>query len=222
MLLRDRHEQTSLPFPVLITQICEKAGVPLQRKTNVWVIPASSNDIQWIETYYLQNDVARKKPPPSDTMPVVDHATLAPEATPSTSTVKSLDVRAARVEVDLPKLLERSIEKPIVDDVANVGVEEEMKVDDKDDDDLSKDTNEEQLMRDEVEQKVALTLTELQDFEETMVWVTLERSLEDTFDISTIGVSSDSTIPPTAMLGIDASDEPNMLPLVILLSGTNA
>lgn len=94
--------------------------------------------------------------------------------------------------------------------------------DDRDDNDLAEETNEEELWREEAEYKVALTLTELQDIVETMVHATWETSLEDTSKVGTSGVPSDSTIPLSDMSGTNASIEPTLLPLVIILPRTDA
>uniref|UniRef100_M1DCQ9 Putative plant transposon protein domain-containing protein n=1 Tax=Solanum tuberosum TaxID=4113 RepID=M1DCQ9_SOLTU len=97
--------QTLLFFLVLITRLCEDAGVPFWGK-DVQITPASSNDIHRIEAVFLRDDAARRKPPPPDTTPLVYPTTLASEATifspsmelsgihmapsaPSTSTVAS-------------------------------------------------------------------------------------------------------------------------------------
>lgn len=61
-----RQEQTSLPFTLLIIQLCERVGVPFWTSTNVRITPASFSDDRWIEAECLIDDVARRKPPPPD------------------------------------------------------------------------------------------------------------------------------------------------------------
>lgn len=41
ILLRAPHVQTSFPFPVLITQLCEDAGVPFNGEIDVQITPAT-------------------------------------------------------------------------------------------------------------------------------------------------------------------------------------
>lgn len=63
ILLRTRQDQTSLSLPMLITQLCERLGVPFQGKTYVRITPVSSNYIWKIEAEYLWDDVSQRKPP---------------------------------------------------------------------------------------------------------------------------------------------------------------
>uniref|UniRef100_M1DZ79 Putative plant transposon protein domain-containing protein n=1 Tax=Solanum tuberosum TaxID=4113 RepID=M1DZ79_SOLTU len=76
ILLRSRHEQTSLPFLVLITQLCEKVGVPFRAKIDVMIMLVSSSDIRRIETGFLRDNAAWKKPLLPDSTQLVDPATL--------------------------------------------------------------------------------------------------------------------------------------------------
>lgn len=86
MLMRVRQETTLLPFLVLITQLYESASFHFQAATNVKATPASSSYILRVEAKFLRDNVAWKKPPPPESTPVVNLATLDPKTiTPSLS-----------------------------------------------------------------------------------------------------------------------------------------
>uniref|UniRef100_M1DVE4 Putative plant transposon protein domain-containing protein n=1 Tax=Solanum tuberosum TaxID=4113 RepID=M1DVE4_SOLTU len=75
ILMRARKEKTLLPFPVLITQVCERARYHFRATTYIRVTPASSSDIRRIEAECLRDDMARRKPPPPYSTPSVNLAT---------------------------------------------------------------------------------------------------------------------------------------------------
>jgi len=50
ILIQASQEQTSIPFPMLITEICETTRIPFRRKTEVRITRISYSDIQRINT----------------------------------------------------------------------------------------------------------------------------------------------------------------------------
>uniref|UniRef100_M1DJ14 Uncharacterized protein n=1 Tax=Solanum tuberosum TaxID=4113 RepID=M1DJ14_SOLTU len=84
------------------------------------------------------------------------------------------------------------------------------------------DPKKDELRREEDELRIFVTLIELRDIEETMVYVALGRCHEETSIMGTSGVFSDTVIPPIVVSCIDSSDEPTLLPPLIILLGTDA
>ena len=63
MVLRARQHNTSLPFPVLITTLCQKAKVEFNPATDIEIAATSVCDILQIEFEYLKDEEEKKKRP---------------------------------------------------------------------------------------------------------------------------------------------------------------
>lgn len=86
--LRDKQNQISLPYSILIISLYRKAGVSFMAKTDVEINPSSSCDICRIEIKYLRDEAERKKKAPVDSSLVDDVESLEIDPTPPTPTVK--------------------------------------------------------------------------------------------------------------------------------------
>ncbi|KAG5610317.1 hypothetical protein H5410_021598 [Solanum commersonii] len=82
MVVRDKQTLTSLPFPVLITELCWRARVPWDSASNIDVTMSSSIDIRCIEAKFTREEVDRRRATRIDIYPEVNVDSLSIE-TPS-------------------------------------------------------------------------------------------------------------------------------------------
>uniref|UniRef100_M1E138 Putative plant transposon protein domain-containing protein n=1 Tax=Solanum tuberosum TaxID=4113 RepID=M1E138_SOLTU len=79
MGMRAKQKHTSLPFPILITELCKHAGVPRDAARDFDVTPSSSTDIRCIKAEYTRKEDDRRREYPVDKSSEVDINAIATE-----------------------------------------------------------------------------------------------------------------------------------------------
>uniref|UniRef100_M1DRK7 Polyprotein protein n=1 Tax=Solanum tuberosum TaxID=4113 RepID=M1DRK7_SOLTU len=84
MAMRAKQKQASLPFPILINELCRRTGVPRDTARDIEFTPSSSTDIQRIEVEYTREGVDIMRETPAYILPKVDVDSLLAEASSPT------------------------------------------------------------------------------------------------------------------------------------------
>uniref|UniRef100_M1DIJ4 Polyprotein protein n=1 Tax=Solanum tuberosum TaxID=4113 RepID=M1DIJ4_SOLTU len=102
MAMRAKQKLNSLPFPVLITELCQCAGVPRETTRDIEVTPSSSTNIQHIEAEFTREEVDRRRTSSADISLKVDVDSLPAEAPSPTPTSEPSGTSAPPSSTQVP------------------------------------------------------------------------------------------------------------------------
>uniref|UniRef100_M1DNB0 Integrase core domain containing protein n=1 Tax=Solanum tuberosum TaxID=4113 RepID=M1DNB0_SOLTU len=85
MAMRAKQKHTSLPFPILITELCRRVGVLVDPARDIEFTPSSATDIEHFKAEYICEEADRRRAAPMDTCPEINVELLLTD--PSTPTL---------------------------------------------------------------------------------------------------------------------------------------
>uniref|UniRef100_M1DYY8 Polyprotein protein n=1 Tax=Solanum tuberosum TaxID=4113 RepID=M1DYY8_SOLTU len=112
MTMRAKQKLTSLPFPFLITELCQRAGVPRDTTRDIEVTSSSSTNIWRIEAEFTREEVDWRRTALADISPKVDVDSLPAEAHSPTPASEPSDTSAPSFFSQVPACQDYSGHNP--------------------------------------------------------------------------------------------------------------
>ncbi|KAG5576214.1 hypothetical protein H5410_056348 [Solanum commersonii] len=212
MAMRGMQSSTSLPFPVLITELCLHAGVSHDKTRHFKVTPISSCDIRHLAAAYTREEACRKRAAPDYSGNDLEDGASSPladiEDTSEVTTLKA-EVANLRKDVDYLKSIDFTSLLEVANDMDAPATSEipSATIGDIHRDDIAVDELKAVTDKEHIEVREKSIYGGLLDLEETIVQLVIQTSLRK---MSMATPSGSGTIDVT--LGIDAHDQTAVTP----------